>query len=882
MVFRFDGANLDANAIEFYLNGAHIGTSSAYQSITINLPSTVDFANGINQIRIQLMPATSGSKMVLDCFEPKYDRYLSLHNNQLLFSPDSTGEQTFRIENVKKEELRIFKIYDFDSTVVIPVDDSNFTADTLEFTDFVENLDVKYYVVCAGGYCTPQEIREDYIDWYFVSPGGGGRSGSPYLRNSENFFGTDMIIIAPDEFYEQSKELADLHREVDNMSVLVARLSDVYDEFSWGMPDVVGIRNFLQYAFENYGQSVAYAILMGDGSTDFKHYESITAERNKIPTFIRSSGSQVSDDYFVIFSGASLDMMIGRLPCQTNSHVNIVINKIVEYVTAPEYGPWRANVLLVADDTYNPQYPDEIGKAAETMEDDCANLLREVVAINKIYCMEYPFDEFQKKPAATEDILDAVNDGSVIFFYLGHGNPNQLGHEDYIIIDRDLSRFQNKNKLTFFIAGSCQVGAFQFNNFDSMGEKIFLTPDGGSIASYASNIRGTYGPCDRIVKNLVNRADDGIRLGEAILEAKPGSFRDYTLFGDPALHLAIPDVAGKVEIPEEFPDSLMGRQTAYLEGTILDSMSQYDQLFFTVYDTDYETVFVDRVWTFEYTKKGEMIFSGPVSCVQDTASLRFVVPDDIYGGDAGHVVGYAVNNEKSKDILIPYNKREDPDDHKLIINGFTSAEQDGPPRINAWIDRENFQDGDYVSSSPTLYAEMSDTNGINIMNKPGHRILASIDDSYEQNITENFVYELDSYTKGAIEYDLPSLSPGPHILMIEAFDNFNEANDVQIEFNVKAKGSLRAYNVLNYPNPVRDETYFTFTLDEESNVTIEIFTISGRRIKKIKADGVKGFNKVFWDARDADGDRLANGVYFYKILLNSKANDEIYKLIIAR
>ncbi|MGC9336589.1 MAG: type IX secretion system sortase PorU [Candidatus Cloacimonadia bacterium] len=884
-MYFYCATNTDLDSLRFYLNGQYIGRAYPTSGITVNLPASVNFQNGTNQIRIQLYPAISSSELILDYFEAKYYRKLFLRNNQLLFSPSSLGEQTFRIENVKKDELRIFKIYDFDSTVVIPVDDSNFISDnTLEFTDSVEDLSVKYYVVCAGGYRTPQEIQTDYIDWYFVSSGGQVGSGSPYLRNSENFPQTDMVIITPDEWYKQSQALADLHYAADSLSVLVARLSDVYDEFSWGVPDVVGIRHFLKYAFENYGESVAYTLLIGDGSTDFKHYESVTGERNKIPPFVTSSSCSVSDDYFVYFSISRPEMMIGRLPCQTSSHVDIVINKIEDYIMSSEYGPWRANVLLVADDTNNPEHSSDYVDSAAIlgMETDCANRLREVVTIKKIYGIEYPFDEFQNKPGATEDILEFVNNGTTLFYYRGHGNPDQLGHEKYIVISRDLDKFQNKNRLTFFIAGACEVGAFQFNNFDSMAEKILLTPAGGSIASYASNIRGSFGPCNEIVKNLVNSADDDICLGEAILVAKNGGYPYYMFFGDPALRLAIPEVGGKVTIPQELPDSLMGRQTAYLEGTILDSINQYDKLFFTVYDTDYETVFVDRGWTFNYIKKGEMIFRGPVSCEQDTASLRFVVPDDIYGGDAGHIVGYAVNNEKSKDILIPYNKREDADDHRLIINGYSSAEQDGPPNINVWLDSPTFQNGDYVSSSPTLYAELVDSNGINIMNRPGHRILVSVDDSYEENITENFVYDLDSYTKGTIEYDFPSLSPGPHRLRLEAFDNFNEDNEVQIEFKVKEEGSLQASNVLNYPNPVKDETRFTFTLTEDAPVTIEIFTISGRSIKKITSNGEKGFNQVYWDARDADGDRLANGVYFYKVYLNSKPNDKIYKLIIAR
>jgi flagellar hook assembly protein FlgD len=27
-----------------------------------------------------------------------------------------------------------------------------------------------------------------------------------------------------------------------------------------------------------------------------------------------------------------------------------------------------------------------------------------------------------------------------------------------------------------------------------------------------------------------------------------------------------------------------------------------------------------------------------------------------------------------------------------------------------------------------------------------------------------------------------------------------------------------------------------------------------------------GFNRIYWDGRDADGDEIANGIYFYKII----------------
>jgi flagellar hook assembly protein FlgD len=35
-----------------------------------------------------------------------------------------------------------------------------------------------------------------------------------------------------------------------------------------------------------------------------------------------------------------------------------------------------------------------------------------------------------------------------------------------------------------------------------------------------------------------------------------------------------------------------------------------------------------------------------------------------------------------------------------------------------------------------------------------------------------------------------------------------------------------------------------------------------------------GFNSIYWDGRDHDGDEIANGLYFYKVIYK---NDDIVK-----
>jgi len=68
-------------------------------------------------------------------------------------------------------------------------------------------------------------------------------------------------------------------------------------------------------------------------------------------------------------------------------------------------------------------------------------------------------------------------------------------------------------------------------------------------------------------------------------------------------------------------------------------------------------------------------------------------------------------------------------------------------------------------------------------------------------------------------------------------------------------------------------------------VQITIYTTSGRRIQVLKEISAKeGYNEVEWNAQDAEGNALANGVYFYKIraVLEEEIVESFHKLAIIR
>ncbi len=98
--------------------------------------------------------------------------------------------------------------------------------------------------------------------------------------------------------------------------------------------------------------------------------------------------------------------------------------------------------------------------------------------------------------------------------------------------------------------------------------------------------------------------------------------------------------------------------------------------------------------------------------------------------------------------------------------------------------------------------------------------------------------------------------------------------------------AFRISEVHNYPNPLKRKTTFTYqlTLDADE-VKITIYTSSGRRIRVLKdVSANEGHNEETWNAQDAEGIPLANGVYFYKIraVLGDKKVESIHRLAVIR
>ena len=127
---------------------------------------------------------------------------------------------------------------------------------------------------------------------------------------------------------------------------------------------------------------------------------------------------------------------------------------------------------------------------------------------------------------ARSEIVKDVNDGVIMWNYVGHGSPFKLADEA-VFLATDPGALTNADRLPLFIAASCDVGRFSDPNQSSLGENLVLHSGGGAIGvisatdlafSYANSVLN-----QAIFRSLFGRPGGGTFSGgvsEALTAAK--------------------------------------------------------------------------------------------------------------------------------------------------------------------------------------------------------------------------------------------------------------------------------------------------------------------------------------------------------------------------
>ncbi|MDX9978161.1 MAG: type IX secretion system sortase PorU [Candidatus Cloacimonadales bacterium] len=836
-----------------------------------------NLTEGNNSMQLDVF-RTVWSDMYFDFYDIIYYKKLIKRAQPYNFEIEKTSTPKrvkYQFANKPGNDLQVFKIKDFDQLSQIT---PNFQDNSFSFIAESSSGD-EFWIVQNSDIININNLKREQVK-----------------DLSADHSQVDFVIITNKTLGTAADDLKQIYQEYYGVNARIAYQEDIINQFAGGNDDPIAIRNYLEYVYETCpAPKLKGVTLMGSGTIDWRNYSGMANQKNQVMTIFNKAQSATggtfnsrssSDQYYGYFNEINMpEIIIGRIPIMNLSDWEIYKNKLINYLNNKS-GTWTNRVLMLADD-FN--YVSSITDTMHSMAIETIAAALHVSAFKeKIFAQDYPLNEFKKKPEVNDLFVSKINEGALLSIYMGHGDPVSVGDENYLRIE-DMARLNNIDRLTAIFFGSCSVGRTDNPNIKSIAEYMIMNPGGGAIATIGA-LRDSYnnGNVTLMSELLTQSFNNRKSIGESFMLTcqKPvnQSFNTnvYQLLGDPLLPIYGPERLNNIILEHtngEDTDNFQARETVAAQGSFAHGSQGETDIF--VLDSQRSYNVVSELASVHVTVDGKNIFKGKSTLSTGDFSAQFIVPDDIIGGYTGKIVAYHYDEAADLDY-INYLTNIEFAGHDYFV------ENNDAPQVDIYLESRKFRQGDRISQNPLLIVDMYDANGINILGSSGHEIVLLIDDSTEPIvITKGFIYDTDSHTKGTLYWQLNKLVEGEHTLKIIAFDNFNKPTVASMDFVVSKSSALELDQVLIYPNPVKKDAYFTFHNTEDAEIDIKIYTITGRKIKDIKAGlCTKGYNQIYWDGRDNDGDRIANNTYFYKITakqINSgKKVEKIEKLIILK
>lgn len=370
----------------------------------------------------------------------------------------------------------------------------------------------------------------------------------------------DMLIVTNEYFYPEANRLAQMHRDHDGMTVHVVQQEQVFNEFSSGTPDASAIRLLCKMLYDRNPTKFKHLLMFGPASYD---YRGITTDKaNRLITYQTDNGesdngSYSSDDFFGILADNSgydlttseLLLGVGRITPSNLSQAKQDVDKIMQYVLAPDYGSWRNHYTVWADTGDSDLHQLQ----GERIDSIVQNIQHIPMVADKTFVDMFPRDG-NISSDAHRHIVDILNEGQYYATYMGHAGSKVFTSSRMWTLANVKS--QNFDHLPIFMTACCDVARFDGNE-QGIAEAMFHQPNGGAIALLTSS-REVDATCNDLLNQVFtqslfsyNTTGQMTTLGQAYMKAKRSPIHNsnelsrnnkmaFFLLGDPAIKVLYP------------------------------------------------------------------------------------------------------------------------------------------------------------------------------------------------------------------------------------------------------------------------------------------------------------------------------------------------------
>ncbi len=540
--YNADAVNPDHH-VQFYVNGKYIGEhwwdgNIAVQWVQIAFPQSY-LISGTNTLQVHV-PGDTGAAadlVMFDRFELEFGHAYRADDNMLTFSQPPTGPLEYAVAGFRRADVQIYD-------VTLPTDTISIVSATVEAAAATYTVRFSSTAPTTKTYLLLTPDRR-------LAPARIISDSPSTLHDPTN--GADYVLITHPDFTPAAETLA-AYRSAQGLRTMVVDLTDVYDEFGYGLETPQAIHDFLRYAFERWEPPApTYVLLLGDATFDPKDNYGL-GDLNFIPTYLAAVDpwmrETAADNRYVTVSGDDRwpDMLIGRLPANSLEEANVMVAKTLAYERTMGGADWNNHLTFVAGEQPDPQ---GAGNFHDLSDDIVDHFVPGTYTVSKIYLGSIPGSTCVSGDECRQMLINTLNTTGTLFVnYIGHSARNYWSAHILDLPAVDL--LTNDDRLPIMLPMTCLDGWYIYpGGYKSLSEGIVSAANGGAVASWAPAGLGVVEGHDRLNKGFLEAAlTDGIReLGAAALAGKlrlynTGSHLDqidtYHVLGDPALRINLP------------------------------------------------------------------------------------------------------------------------------------------------------------------------------------------------------------------------------------------------------------------------------------------------------------------------------------------------------